>query len=430
MRQSQLVRESETVSFEQEVGGEGNEVELGKDVTFDLSGFDATMGDQKDLANTYKNAIQVRSTKIAEALGRLEATPVSERNNNINSLIEKLQNSIKKFDECYDKIDETYCDGAVEGYTTAMLDSLKDFYKKAKRTQRWTPGPTARKLVTSLAMGDTAANVVRFAKAIEEEQPLLLQGVAAFAKRRFKWMDVRDLLAGLRPYGDLADLFTSGIQDASGEVWFPIVIGMKGDSPALNKEGFHWGRRTCFPYGGWKAADSMMLMRWLLLLLRHGPVLPDGSGRSGRTWLQDPEKGEICRAIEDACCGCLRFFQILHKNGLWLSRSEAESAAASVELFCACYKHLAMEFFRMGKSLYHLEPSLHMFKHVQVRLVRILATGAQAIMSPAAHLTDMSEDFVGICSRISRRVAARTCGQRTMQRMLIRYHLEFEKLGM
>ena len=41
-------------------------------------------------------------------------------------LIEKLQNSIKKFDECYDKIDETYCDGAVEGYTPAMLLG-KDF---------------------------------------------------------------------------------------------------------------------------------------------------------------------------------------------------------------------------------------------------------------------------------------------------------------
>ena len=175
----------------------------------------------------------------------------------------------------------------------------------------------------------------------------------------------------------------------------------------------------------------MMLMRWLLLLLRHGPVLPDRSGRSGLTWLSDPgQKGEVCRAVEDACCSCLRFFQMLHKGGLWLSRSEATSAATSVELFCACYKHLAMEFFRLGKCLYHLEPSLPMFKRVQVRLIRILATGAQAIMSPAAHLTDMSEDFVGICSRISRRVAARTCGQRTLQRMLIRYYLEFEKLGL
>ena len=47
MRQSQLIRESETVSFEQQVSADGDEVELGKDVAFDLSGFEATMGDQK-----------------------------------------------------------------------------------------------------------------------------------------------------------------------------------------------------------------------------------------------------------------------------------------------------------------------------------------------------------------------------------------------
>ena len=41
--------------------------------------------DPQDVANTYKNAIQARSTKVAEALGRLEATPVSERTPNVTS---------------------------------------------------------------------------------------------------------------------------------------------------------------------------------------------------------------------------------------------------------------------------------------------------------------------------------------------------------
>ena len=46
MKQSQLLRHTEAVSFGQEAGIDGDEVELGKDVTFDLSGFDATVGDQ------------------------------------------------------------------------------------------------------------------------------------------------------------------------------------------------------------------------------------------------------------------------------------------------------------------------------------------------------------------------------------------------
>ncbi|CAE7722333.1 unnamed protein product [Symbiodinium sp. CCMP2456] len=250
------------------------------------------------------------------------------------------------------------------------------------------------------------------------------------------------------PVKDLTALFTSGITDQNGETWFPILIGVKGDAPALNKIGnfnrsflriigqkgichlclagkpghawedmgdsasWHgtfyqerpWTDRkpscvlpipfslqapekvfrsdcmhlvklgvarhfiaSCvvalgdwdiFPGSAasmanllelshndfvwcWKAADSLMLARWLLRLLRQGPVKPDETGRSGVTFLSDPEKGHIFRAMEDACCSLLRFFQIIHKNGLWLNRSLGQSAAVSVELFCLSYTFLA-----------------------------------------------------------------------------------------
>ena len=47
MKQSQLLRQSETVAYEQEMAIDGDEVTVGRDVAFDLSGFDATIGDHQ-----------------------------------------------------------------------------------------------------------------------------------------------------------------------------------------------------------------------------------------------------------------------------------------------------------------------------------------------------------------------------------------------
>ena len=170
----------------------------------------------------------------------------------------------------------------------------------------------------------------------------------------------------------------------------------------------------------------MMLLRWLLLVVRHGHVKPDGSGRTGTTFFHHPEMGPVVKAIEDACCALLRFFQVLHKGGVYLTVSEATSAADSIRLFCGAYVSLAHAFYAKQVCLFHIEPSLHMCKHIEVRLRRIIANSAPAILNPAMHLCEQSEDFVGVTSRISRRVAARTCGQRTLQRMMIRYAMEFK----
>ena len=131
------------------------------------------------------------------------------------------------------------------------------------------------------------------------------------------------------------------------------------------------------------------------------------------------------QALYDCCCSLLRFFQVVRNNGLWLTPALAKSVGDGLHLFCAAYCHLARDAFAQGAFLYHLEPSLHMVKHVADRLTTLAAT-APVIMSPAAFLTDLSEDFVGICSRLSRRVAARTTGHRTLQRLLIQMWFKYE----
>ena len=125
---------------------------------------------------------------------------------------------------------------------------------------------------------------------------------------------------------------------------------------------------------GWKASDTLMLCRWLVRVVRNGALLPDGSGRSGVSLVAaDPERGPIVRAIEDSCCSLLRFFQVIYKGGLWLSKAEAKSAIDSINLFCAAYVFLAKTYHQQDACLFHLEPALHMCKHMALRLQSTLS---------------------------------------------------------
>ena len=193
-----------------------------------------------------------------------------------------------------------------------------------------------------------------------------------------------------------------------------------------------------FPSGncsGWKASDSMILLRWLLRVLQGGAIIFAGDSpgnRSGRPLAQHPgfeDKAPVLGAMQDGCVALLSFFQTIHRGNLFLQRQEAASAAGACNLFCNAYVFLARHFFDAGRCRFHLEPSLHMFRHVGHGLELLLSRQAPVCLSPAAFLCEQGEDFIGRISRITRRVSARLTGQRTLQRYCIKLHLEWGKLG-
>ena len=51
------------------------------------------------------------------------------------------------------------------------------------------------------------------------------------------------------------------------------------------------------------------------------------------------------------------------------------------------------------------------------------------VCSPANWLCEQSEDYTGRVAQVSRKVAARACSKSTMQRYLIRLHVEWPRLG-
>ena len=81
---------------------------------------------------------------------------------------------------------------------------------------------------------------------------------------------------------------------------------------------------------------------------------------------------------------------------------------------------LAARLHALQQPRFHLEPSLHLLKHIGLRLRTQLEAGATHILNPATFLAEAGEDFIGKVARISRRVSARLTSQRTMQRILVK----------
>ena len=197
----------------------------------------------------------------------------------------------------------------------------------------------------------------------------------------------------------------------------------------FTRDGLHFKKHASWPFGGWKGSDSLLILRWFVKLLREGRS-QQGQGRLLRqnSLLQhplDPAHLPVLKAVHDGSCAILSLFQVLHKGGVWLGTAEARRAKDAVDLFCCSYMFLASFFYQQGLMRFHLEPTLHAMKHFSVRIGEQLDAENTRVLNPNIFNCEMSEDFVGQVARVSRRVAARNCGLRTLQRFLIKTHMNW-----
>lgn len=197
---------------------------------------------------------------------------------------------------------------------------------------------------------------------------------------------------------------------------------MKG----FTKELFHFPRNSSYPWGGWKGSDTLLLLRWFLRFLRYGvkaegqPTRPNISLKESAL---DPTHIPVLDAIHDAARAGLLFFRLVHQPNLWETRADSNKLVESVDLFCAAYAFLATTMMNMGDCRFHMEPSLHQFSHLGVRMRLLLQNPSnERLLSPASFLCESGEDFVGRVARISRRAPARNLGMRVIQRYLIKLH--------
>ena len=245
------------------------------------------------------------------------------------------------------------------------------------------------------------------------------------------------VVASWNTWGAAALNFDERMARAFEDFSFCCSVELRGTPhcKAFTRDGLHFDRETSYPWAGWKGSDTMLVLRWLVRLIRHG-ILTDAGSRSGNGLLAQPPGPEdllefqrdVLQAVLDGACAMIRFFQILNHTGAWLDSNAAHKVAFHVHMFCASYYFLAGRCQNKGLCRFHLEPSLHMFRHMGLRVQHLLDKGCQWILSPACFLAESSEDFVGQVARLARRTSARSTCTRTIQRYLIKCHFDYKDL--
>ena len=123
------------------------------------------------------------------------------------------------------------------------------------------------------------------------------------------------------------------------------------------------------------------------------------------------------------------FFRLLYSSDLWLPPEVARRAAELMFRFLRRYESCALLSYEEGRTLFILQPKLHTLQHCAITLLQTAGRNMEGL-NPLCWSTQMSEDFVGRQSRLSRRVSS---SQQTITRVIHRYlqaaYGEFVKCG-
>ena len=134
-----------------------------------------------------------------------------------------------------------------------------------------------------------------------------------------------------------------------------------------------------------------------------------------------------CRPLR-AAAGALKFFRLMHNNGLWHTRLMATEIGQGAFEFCEAYMDLAQQCHTQGLTRYSLVPSLHYFHHFFMDVKQKLRNAhAVYISSPGLGNCEADEDYIGKIARISRHVHPGVTNPRTIDRFLVQLHFVYSE---
>ena len=190
-----------------------------------------------------------------------------------------------------------------------------------------------------------------------------------------------------------------------------LAEGKQKSLRRFTKENMKYADRTKLPFLNAKGSDVTLVLTWLGFLLSM--------------WYEKPKQAEdkpLLGAMQQTVQGFLDYFGVLHSHGLFLTRACAATLYRAGSRLLKGYVYLAQESYRNQRpGGFNLRPKLHYYHHSLHELkVAFSDPDRKYFLSHACWNCEANEDHIGKISRISRKVASRTCPLRTLQRYLVK----------
>ena len=135
--------------------------------------------------------------------------------------------------------------------------------------------------------------------------------------------------------------------------------------------------------------------------------------------------------MRETLFGALSYTGVYHSHGLFLELPCARFLLTSGYRLLRGYAYLANRCLRESRKLFALRPKLHYFHHTLWDLQLQIDAGHAHILNYSGLFNcEANEDFIGRCSRISRRVSPRLAALRTVQRYLVACKLIYRRAGL
>ena len=126
---------------------------------------------------------------------------------------------------------------------------------------------------------------------------------------------------------------------------------------------------------------------------------------------------ELLQLSLQACLEVSECLEMLYKEGVWIEQRKASQIAGHGMQFLNLYRTLAFKSFENGQALFAHMPKGHSMDHIFFDLHKASAT-KPFCLNPLIFSVQLFEDYIGRCSRVSRRTSPQQVVTRVLGRCL------------